>query len=86
MQNLQDEFKDIQDNIDKRLEEAMIQNKLKVAAKDEHFFKLFNIVDMYGKSDACWACSRGIKCQKHGLLRKDDHLKGDAEIFGHKKK
>ena len=65
-----------------KLDEAMVKNKLKVAVKDDDFFKLFNIVDMYGKSDACWACSKGISCKKHGLMRKDKHLKGDKEMFG----
>ena len=84
VENLHDEYKDLQDTIDVKLDQAMIKNKLKVAAKDDQFFKIFNIVDMYGKSDACWTCSKGFKCSKHGLERKDDHLKGDKEFFGKK--
>ena len=82
IENLHDEYKDIQDNIDIKLDEGAIRNKLKVAPKDEDYFKLFDIVDMYGKSPACWACDKGYTCAKHGLKRKDKHLKGDKEFFG----
>ena len=76
----------MQTGIDEKLDEAMIRNKLKVAQKEEGYFKLFDIVDMYGKSPACWACDKGYECKKHGLARRDDHLKGDKEFFGQDKK
>lgn len=49
------------------MDEAMIENKLKVAAPKEGYFKIFDIQDMYaydrgGYKNQCKKCRKNLFC------------------------
>lgn len=63
-QEWQEVNEEITDNFKKKLHQGPDRKEI------DKRFKLFNIVDM-DASKACWACSKGLNCLKHGLARKD---------------